>query len=249
MPRRAPTATTIPRRPVAASRSTSTSPLPRASPKPASTAAGSERDEPRWHRAGRPEPGVDRQERQGQGERQPRERPSRQPQVVEIPEAGARQRRRPRSRAPDGSESATPGHAADDRHHAGGSRRDQPPRQRLAGLLPGVQRRIDEIVQGADGRLQAEHRQGEPGGRRRIGAGEGRDGAGGRRVEQRREGMDQPDQAADAERGRMRTAVTRAIPGALRRRRARRSSRRGTRSAGRGCRRRARAGRARAPTG
>ena len=111
--------------------------------------------------ARRPEPAEHRQQRDPDGERQPRPGRALEPQVVAVPDGedddGEPDERRPRrDRQPDPSPAAatTTTHAAPGRHEAG--------RDRLAGLATGVARRVDEVVERPDRRLEGRHRDPEP---------------------------------------------------------------------------------------
>ena len=184
--------------PAAASRSTSARALAIASAAPASTAAGDEDRERRGSAAGRPEPGEDGQQRDPDRERQPRPGRPLEREVVARTRSPGRRPPGPSVAGPDGAARTSPSAAATTttttRRRAGETR---PAGIGLPRLAAGVTRRIDQVVERPDRGLQGRHRDAEPERRRGIGAGDDRDGGHDDAVEEGRERMGQPDQAAD----------------------------------------------------
>ena len=114
--------------------------------RPAATAAGTRSAKTGRQGAGRPEPAEDRQDRDPDRERQPRPGRSLEPEVVG--KADRRRRRRPGTTVagPDGIDRTSPAPKAATATSARDRPRDEARGDRLARLVPGVARRVDEVV-------------------------------------------------------------------------------------------------------
>ena len=260
--RPAPRARAIDEMPAASSRSMSTIAFATARAAPAFAAAGMMTRNDGGQVARRPIPAEDQQQRDPEGQGQPREAGALRPQVVPGPD-----------REPDGGQEDQDRPAGRRQHEAAGRRGDgdrlrrpQPDAARpgwaCRDLRPGVPRGVHDVVEGADRELEQRHRQAEDRGGAGPSPGDERDQAHDQPVEDRRERVDQPDGAGGtAEQGGGRCdrrsigveGRRQAGAGArgavvVRRRRARRSSPPGTRSAGPGRPAPGRGSRARGPT-
>ena len=103
---------------------------------------------------------------------------------------------RPTRPGPDGTLRTIPAPAAATTNPRAIGDRHEARRDRLAGLAPRVIRRVDEVVERADRRLEEDHREPEPQRGPAVGAGDERDGSDDEPVEQGREGMGQADERA-----------------------------------------------------
>ena len=170
--------------------------LAMASAAPASTAVGRRTRTGRPARR-RPEPAEDRQQRDPEREREPRPGRPLEAEVVGIADRED-DAREGRVAGPDGSgqdAARTPRRSRPrPRHRA----RHETGRDRLARLAAGIVGRVDEVVERPDRGLQEGHRDPEPERGRAIGTGDRRDDGHHEAVEQARERMGEPDQAADA---------------------------------------------------
>jgi hypothetical protein len=176
--------------------------------------------------ARRAQPGEHRQQRDPEGERQPRPGSPAQPQVVEEPHGEDRHGDDPRREARRQAQDEPHG-GRNEGQERGRGRPDETGREGLAQLPSGVARDVDEVVDRADRGLEGDHRGAQPEGVQRPAAGEQGDGERGPAVEEGRKRVAQPNEAGQPShrrgRGRGRPAPPVALDRPVRRRRARRS--------------------------
>ena len=189
-----------------------------------------------------PEPAEDRQQRDPDGERQPRPGGALEDQVVAVADREDDDREQPTVAAPDGIEQTQAQPRRDRPRRPGRAGRHEPGRDRLGRLEAAVARCVHDVVERPDRRLEGRHR--DPETQRGHGIRAGDDGD---------RPHDEPVEQATGTGGSSRISPPTRRPRApprepapVRRRRSRRSSRPGTRSAGRARRGPGRGSRARA---